>query len=222
MTDFKAKKAIIFDYDNTLADRTLATFLTYSALLEEFAPQLVKGSIEREAMLQDLMIWDMFGNYSKQFCADNLEKRYGIKLPIPITDWWVNNQHNYEDLFPEAIDTLVYLRSKGYKLGVLTNGISKSQRAKVERVGLEKYVDCIVICGDHDFQKPAKAAFDYVCNEMGVDASESVYIGDIYSNDVYGSFRAGLTPIWIWPDGKRLSNNTVTRISNLEELKDIF
>lgn len=215
-------KAIIFDFDNTLADRTKATYDAFYYLLSLYAPELKDGSIEKETVVQDLMIWDQFGNYPKKFVAENLEAKYGIKLPFVFVDWWSENQHKFENLFPDTIETLTYLRNKGYKLGVITNGNSKSQNAKLNRVHISDYVDSTIVCGDYDFQKPEKVAFDFACKQLGVKNEEAVYVGDIYSNDVTGAARAGLTPIWIWPDGRRLHNDGVKQIAKISELIDLF
>lgn len=215
-------KAIIFDFDNTLADRTHASYLTYCYMLDSFFPQVEKGSVYREAILQDLMNWDMYGNYRKDFISDNLYAKYGLKLEVEISKWWRENQPTFEDLFPDTIETLLYLKNKGYKLGVLTNGEAKSQRAKVTKTNLDLYMDYMVICGEHQFQKPAKEAFDYICEKLQVKNEEAVYVGDIYSNDVIGSYNAGLTPIWMWPEDRRINEDGVTRIYKISDLKEIF
>lgn len=215
-------KAIIFDFDNTLADRTKATYLAFCFMLDEFAPELEKGSIYREAVLQDMMAWDMFGNYRKSFIAENLEEKYGIKLPIALGEWWSVNQYKFEDLFPDTIETLLYLKQKGYKLGVLTNGSSISQKAKLDKNHVSDYVDEVVICGDYDFQKPDQKAFDYICHALDVKNEEAIYVGDIYSNDMLGATNARMECIWMWPDGRRFHSSNVVQISKISDLKRIF
>jgi len=215
-------KAIIFDFDNTLADRTKASYQTYCYFMDQYMPEYEKGSVEREAVLQDFMIWDMFGNYKKTFINEALENKYGVKLDFDFGKWWRENQYHFEDLYPDTVETIEYLKSKGYKLGVLTNGDGASQRAKVTKTHLDDYMDEMVVCGEHDFSKPQKAAFDCICQKLGVKNEEAVFVGDIYSNDVLGAYRAGLIPIWIWPDGVRWHSDSVKRIDKISELKEIF
>ena len=49
------------------------------------------------------------------------------------------------EVFPDAIDTLRWLRERGFKLALLTNGSRNGQRKKIERFGIEQFFDAIFI-----------------------------------------------------------------------------
>ena len=51
-------------------------------------------------------------------------------------------------LLPGAQSTLDLLLSRGYRLGLLTNGDGETQRYKIERFGLAKYFETILIEGE--------------------------------------------------------------------------
>jgi putative hydrolase of the HAD superfamily len=69
--------------------------------------------------------------------------------------------------------------------------------------------------------------FSRMClEELGLDPSEAVYIGDDYRIDICGARDAGLHPIWIkhhlvkrnWPDVE----TTISVISSLDELIELY
>lgn len=218
----KTIKAIIFDFDNTLANRTLGAYLAYGAMLDCFFPELQNDLVYREAVLQDVMHWDLYGNYSKKFVVENLQKKYALHLPVDIEQWWIENLYRYEALFDDTIETLQYLKQKGYLLGILTNGSASSQRSKLEKTQVISYVDKTVVCGEHSFKKPERQAFDCICQQLQVEPYEAVYVGDIYSNDVIGAKKAGLMPIWICSDPYLINSDQVTRIYQISDLKKLF
>ena len=51
-------------------------------------------------------------------------------------------------LFPDAIDTLTFLKQNGKRLALITNGAGEMQRAKLLRFGLEPFFDSILIEGE--------------------------------------------------------------------------
>ena len=153
-----------------------------------------------------------------------LKKKYGIKLPYDDFDaYWDENLWKYCVPFEDAKDTLEYLQMK-YVLGIITNGPSKGQRNKLVKAGLDGFFDMkhVVVSGDYDYQKPDKRLFLQACSNLGVKPEESVYVGDIYANDILGSYNAGMTPIWIWTAGDRKQSTSVLTIHRISDLKKIL
>ncbi len=60
-------KAIFFDYDNTLGSRYDYAYDTYCDLLDKFYPEMIKGSVYYEAIIQDLLTFDQLGNVSANY-----------------------------------------------------------------------------------------------------------------------------------------------------------
>jgi len=56
--------------------------------------------------------------------------------------------------FDQAIDTVEWLRSRGCRLALLTNGSAEMQRRKITRFGLAGHFDTILIEGEVGFGKP--------------------------------------------------------------------
>ena len=70
-----------------------------------------------------------------------------------------------------AISTLGRLRSLGVTLGLITNGGSDRQRAKIERFALTAYFAYIGIEGEVGFGKPHRGAYSLSAREPRCDGS---------------------------------------------------
>ena len=215
-------KAVIFDFDGTLANRQ--DYATQE--LRKFAhicfPDLEEDSIEMECIVQDLINWDAFGNMNKTIIAKNLKKKYKSTFDENLfREWWLEHMVEYVSLFDDTIDVLEYLKPK-YKLAILTNGDSKAQWGKVNLSGVDSYMDYIIASGDIGIHKPDIRIFQHVCQRLDVKPEECIFVGDTFSTDILGAYNAGMTPIWIWNDPNRISKFPVKRIYSLIELKEIL
>jgi putative hydrolase of the HAD superfamily len=99
--------------------------------------------------------------------------------------------------FPDAVDTVRWLRARGCRLALLTNGNGVSQRSKVSRFGLADLFDLILIEGEVGFGKPDRRIYDRALEELGVAADESWMIGDNLEWDVVEPQKLGILGIWL-------------------------
>lgn len=215
-------KAVFFDFDGTLGNREKYAYECVREILKEVVD--VKDPIEFEAIVQDWMLWDEQGNIKKKHIWEMLENKYGIVLPKEAPDrYWDARLWKYTVLFDDAMDTLNYLKEK-YILGIITNGPSDGQRNKVKQSGVDQIIpmENVIVSGDYPFAKPDPRIFLEACHKLGVKPEESVYVGDIYANDVLGSYRAKMNPIWIWTLGNRAQNTDIPMIHSLSELKNLL
>lgn len=215
-------KAIIFDFDGTLANRADYAGKELRTFAKQYFPELPDDSIELEGIVQDLITWDGFGFNRKTFVAEEFYKKHHIDGdPLKYNRWWLDNMLGYCSLFEDTIDTLEYLKDK-YKLAIITNGESKEQHGKIDLTGINDYFDEILASYDIGIDKPDPRIFTYMCDKLGVKPEEAVYVGDTFSYDIVGSYKAGLTPVWMCTDPMRPCDANVTRISRISELKELY
>ncbi len=214
-------KAVLFDFDYTLGNRYRYAFLSYSAFIDEFLPD-IKDELFKETLRQDMMIFDEYGNAGPRHVLASLEKKYHLNIPqVDILEWWVQNQGKYACLYDDAVETLEYLKKK-YRLGVVTNGYAYSQRLKITNCHIEDYFEHIIVSQEAGIMKPDPGIFEYSCRKFGLDPSECLYVGDMVSNDVYGAVKAGMKAIWICKDEMRENIYDLIRITSLKELTEIL
>jgi putative hydrolase of the HAD superfamily len=105
--------------------------------------------------------------------------------------------------FPEAVETVRWLRDAGCRLALLTNGAALPQRAKLERFGLEPLFDCVLIEGELGFGKPDPRVYQRALADLDVEPSETWMAGDNPEWDVAAPQRQGIYGIWVdrWARG---------------------
>jgi HAD superfamily hydrolase (TIGR01509 family) len=81
-------------------------------------------------------------------------------------------------LFPGAVDTLRKLKSQSLKLGLVTNNGRAGTNTTLKRLHLEEIFDSVVTRDDCDEMKPDSAPIRRVLNELQVDSSEAILVGD--------------------------------------------
>ena len=124
------------------------------------------------------------------------------------------------DLYPGVVETLDALAPL-VTMAMITNGIGQVQRARIERLGLEPFLDAVVISGEVGVAKPGTAIFDLVFAELGhPDRSTTLMVGDSLSSDMRGGSNYGIATCWYNPNGQTLPEHvSVTHeIADLSEL----
>lgn len=94
--------------------------------------------------------------------------------------------------FPGSIECVDVLKSKGLKLGLLTRGSHEYGVKALELAGVYDRFDAVVgrDYKDYDDAKPSPKAMFYFADELGVEPSEILYLGD-NKTDYYSARDAG-------------------------------
>jgi putative hydrolase of the HAD superfamily len=105
-------------------------------------------------------------------------------------------------LAADAVEVLPRLRRR-YRLGCVTDGWADVQRRKVAALGIEPYLDALVVADElgRDFWKPHARPFRECCALLGVEPAEALVVGDNPERDVAGARAAGLRSARIRRDG---------------------
>jgi putative hydrolase of the HAD superfamily len=92
---------------------------------------------------------------------------------------------------PATLQMLERLAQR-YRLGVVTNGSSETQRAKLARLGFEPLFDKIIVSEEVGCRKPDSAIFRLAIAGWDVPASSVLVVGDDPVADVEGARAAGM------------------------------
>ena len=189
-------KAVLFDFDETLQDRTLAFEGYMDAFLDEYLPNISQK--EREAHKQDMRITGKGGYVNRVEWCTNLVKMWGWENAPDATVLANHYDYNFGDfnvIFENSIPLLKELKARGYLTGVITNGPSVLQNHKMDTSGLRPYCDIVVVSGDEGVHKPDPRLFEITAERLGVKPQECVYVGDHPVNDIQGALSAGMGAI---------------------------
>ncbi len=134
-----------------------------------------------------------------------------------LADFFLADRKHRHVVFPESRAVLERLRSR-VRLGMITNGASDIQRAKIEGSGLIGYFDTILVSGEEGFGKPKPEIFHLAINRLGVDEAGAVMIGDSLARDVAGAAGVGIKSVWVNRLGIKASDRFPTPDAELSDL----
>lgn len=204
-------KAIFFDIDDTLYDTSgFAKLARKAALNMMIDAGLPLNSNEAYNLLREI-ISQKGSNYDKHF---NLLTKtvFGEEKPLLIALGMIN-YHNVKFAllrpFPKTTSTLINLKSKGYSLGVISNGITIKQWEKLIRLGIHHFFDEVVTSDEVGFEKPHKRIFEVALNKIDCTPKQAVMIGNKFSEDIMGALNAGMSAILV---NSQLTNEEVDYI----------
>ncbi len=143
------------------------------------------------------------------------------RLATAIIKQWDKVQKTIEpELYPEVLQYLQRLRSRGYTLGLISNASPKDKEI-VLSVGLDRYLNHIVISGIVGVAKPNPEIFHHALMLAAASADEAIHVGDSYKADVLGARSAGLGAVLIDRDN-RYRDFDCPRIRTLDELESLL
>lgn len=135
-----------------------------------------------------------------------------------------HDARNQVTLFPQARDVLELL-SRRYQLGALTNG-----NADLNKIGLAHLFSFQHSSESIGKRKPEADMFHAALRDSGVNANESIHIGDHPTEDVGAAMTHGFAAIWAnlinqpWPENMPMPkyhfNNWLQLPALLEEIDD--
>ena len=91
-----------------------------------------------------------------------------------------------------ARELMVYLKMKGYRMHMTSNGFHEVQYKKLEACGLRDYFDTIILSEDAGVNKPSPDYFAHALKMSGAHRDSTLMIGDNLQTDIMGALHAGI------------------------------
>lgn len=103
-------------------------------------------------------------------------------------------RNSLTDIHPDILFTLKHLKEKGLKLCLVSNAdIIDKKYWPVSP--LKDYFDDAIFSCDAGIVKPDKAIYQLAMEKLGVDAADSLFIGDGGSDELAGAKAVGMTTV---------------------------
>jgi FMN phosphatase YigB (HAD superfamily) len=101
-------------------------------------------------------------------------------------------------MYPDAFETLDWLRDHGIRIGCVTNRVFGGPRftEELRELALDRYFESTAVSCDMGYMKPHPRIFEHVFAEMGIDPHETAMVGDSLRADVRASQSLGMMGIW--------------------------
>lgn len=224
---------LLFDADGTLFDFKAAERHALEALFNELD---IEGTEPMKALYSQVnnAIWQEFeqGAIAIETLKTERFRRFFDKLqlahdPKKASDRYLDFLSRSDHLLPGTLELLITLRQRGYRLSLITNGISRVQRGRLAATKTLPFFEHVIISEEVGSQKPDPAFFAALFTLAGMDwqaKKRALVIGDSLSSDIKGGIGADLDTCWYNPD--TLSADPQLKptyeISRLEELLDLL
>jgi len=228
-------KHLFFDLDHTLWDFEANSRQTLQELYHALglAARGVTdfGRFHQQYIIHNDKLWERYRNgYIK---VDELRwKRMWLTLldfkigdePLArqLGDRFLDALPTRKTLFPYTIEILTYLREKGYRLHLITNGFQKTQHSKLQYSGLTGFFGEVITSEGSNSLKPHKEIFEYAFRVTGADPAESIMLGDSIEVDIQGAINAGIDQVYVNHLGVAPAIKPTYTVASLKELENIF
>jgi len=200
------KKAIIFDFGQTLSDASNGFRAAEKDAQAKIFPCLGITSWDDflERYRQFRKAYHEQSDFSRKDMWAQVFASYDIAPDLTLLKDWEDDYWNTVEfqtsLFPEAMETLEKLRAK-HLLAMITNtqGQKSAGKHRLSRFpGLAELFHEVLVAGESDVPtKPDPAPFQLCLRRLGILASEAVYVGDDWRIDICGASNVGIQPIWL-------------------------
>lgn len=194
--DFKIFKAVLFDLDGTLLNRDKSVELFINKQYERLYELL--SHIPKEQYISRFIELDNHGYVWK----DKVYQQLISEFNIPFVTWeellqdYVQQFKHHCVGFPHIHKMLEELKNNKIALGMITNGYGQFQMDNIKALDIEKYFDVILVSEWEGIKKPNPKIFMNALEQLNVEPSESVFIGDHPENDVKAAQNLGMKGIW--------------------------
>lgn len=122
-----------------------------------------------------------------------------------------------------AQELMDYLRGRGYRMHMCSNGFHEVQYKKLRACGLTDYFDTVILSEDAGANKPSPAFFSYALRKTGAKKEQTLMIGDNLQTDIVGAMLAGLDAAWFNRYPEYPADDPVDYVvTSLSELKEIL
>jgi len=124
-------------------------------------------------------------------------------------------------LYDDSLQTLLELRERGYRLGLISNFEGWLEKLLLE-LEVGHLFDTTVISAFEGIEKPDPAIYRLALERAAVDPVGTAHVGDSPANDAAPSAAVGMTPVLLDRDGVYERITDYPRITSLQELPDLL
>ncbi|GAA5187494.1 HAD family hydrolase [Rugosimonospora acidiphila] len=183
----------LFDLDDTLVDRGKA----FNAWAEEF---VAAHGLDEKA-LTFLVVTDAGHSGPMNDYFATVRETFDLaERPGQLWERYRGRMPELASCRSEDLDALGRLRRAGWRIGIVTNGMTDNQLTKIRNTGLDALVDTWCISDEVGIRKPDPEIFRLAARRCGASPEGGGWmVGDSLDLDIAGGRAAGLRTIWLPP-----------------------
>ena len=228
----KNVRHIFFDLDNTLWDHRKNAYLTIKDLFSkqdisakyiiDFEEFHTAYHIINERLWEQIRDEEIDKEYLRKHRFYNTFLKFGIDdqtLADYFEHHFLDEILKYNELVDGAFDLLNYLKTKNYKMHIISNGFQEVTERKCILSGIADYFETITSADSVNIRKPRPEIFQYSLNLANAEKNESILIGDDWIADVKGAQNFGIDVIFFDVLDENPLEEGLKFIKHLSEIK---
>jgi pyrophosphatase PpaX len=169
-------RAIIFDFDGTLANTLPICFCAFKNVFTEYDNKDLSSE----------EIKDMFGPSETDIIRNNLSNP---KKEMAIEYYYEKYSEHHKSLIevdPEILELLRYLKEMDIKIGIFTGKAKRSLDISLKALEMDGMFDVIITGDDVTNPKPDSEGLLKALSLLEVNNSDAIYIGDSDADVIAG------------------------------------
>jgi putative hydrolase of the HAD superfamily len=215
-------KAVTFDVGGTL----ITPWPSVGHIYAEVAAGRGYGGVSAELLNQRFSaVWKSFTNFEHsraQWAALVDATFFGVIDALPSRTFFGELYERFSEptawrIFDDVMPTLGALKSRGFKLGVISNW-DERLRPLLRGLKLYDYFETMVISCEVGSPKPAFAVFDRATKQLATKPGAVLHVGDSLEMDFEGAQTAGFAAVWLDRKATSAGLKVVPSLRDLLEL----
>src|SRR3989344_9586658 len=186
--------AILFDLDNTLIDFVSMKRASSDAAITAMIANDV--AIDKEKASTVLFeLYDEYGweyNLIFQRFLERVQQKINYKTLAAAIIAYRRAQMSFMEPYPKVIPTLLELKKKGIKLGIVTDAPQLKAWMRLTELKLQDFFDVVVAFGEVQETKPSKLPFLRALELLKEKPENVLMVGDMPHKDIVGAKAVGI------------------------------
>jgi len=216
-------RAVLFDLDNTLID-----FYRMKRICSEEAIRAMIDAglkIDEKKGIEKLFKFYEKHGWENQKIFDTFIKKVQGKIDYKILTSGVaayrRIKYGYLVPYPHARSTLLKLKQRGLKLGIVSDAPIKQAWLRLAELGMTDFFDFVIGLEKHGKRKPNAMPFKKALAKLKMPAEEILFVGDSPERDILGAKKLGMQTALakygqVWTPRKKIKADF-----ELEDIKDL-